>query len=338
LEIPFDVSSLHRLGRNDCQSDLGTNGQWTYHADRIRVSFWFSQPIANVVEDTAMTDTNTAQAEYWASAAGYQWIAREALMDALLSPVLSRVLQHAALQPGERVIDIGCGTGASSLAAAQAVGPAGHVTSVDISAQLLDRASTRAKDAGLKNINFVLADAQTHAFAPQSADAMISRFGVMFFEDPVAAFANMARALKPNGRMIFAAWAPATDVPWFSIPVAAAVARFGKPSQTNPDAPGPMAFQNAARVTALMEKAGLTDVRCQPEMVELTPEGDPADIITFAARIGPASRIVAEFSGTEADIKAIEAEVGKALAIYQTDKGMRIPARILLYSAGPPAQ
>jgi ubiquinone/menaquinone biosynthesis C-methylase UbiE len=124
-----------------------------------------------------MTNTNTAQAEYWASAAGYQWIAREALMDALLSPVLSRVLHHAALQPGERVIDIGCGTGASSLAAARAVGPAGHVTSVDIAAQLLDRARARAADAGVENINFVLADAQIHAFAPQSVDAMISRLG-----------------------------------------------------------------------------------------------------------------------------------------------------------------
>lgn len=285
-----------------------------------------------------MSDANTAQAEYWASAAGYQWIAREALMDALLSPVLTRVLHHAALQPGESVIDIGCGTGASSLAVARIVGPKGHVTSVDIAAQLLDRASIRANDAGLPNINFVLADAQTHAFAPQSADAMISRFGVMFFEDPVAAFANMARALKPNGRMIFAAWPPAAKVPWFSISVAAAVARLGKPSQTDPNAPGPLAFQDPERVTALMEKAGLTDVRCQPEMVDLTPDGDAADIIAFAARIGPAARIVAEFSGTEADTKAIEAEVGKAFAIYQTDQGMRFPTGILLYSAGPPAR
>jgi SAM-dependent methyltransferase len=285
-----------------------------------------------------MTDTNAAQAEYWASAAGYQWIAREALMDALLGPVLTRVLDHAALQPTESVIDIGCGTGASTLAAARAVGPKGHVMGVDIAAQLLDRARARSADAGLENVSFVLADAQTHAFAPQSADAVISRFGVMFFEDPAAAFANMARALKPNGRMIFAAWAPATDAPWFSIPVAAAVARLGKPEPTDPDAPGPLAFQNPVRVTGLMEKAGLTNVCCVSEMVDLAPEGTVAEISAFAARVGPAARIIAQFSATEADAKAIEAEVGKALAAYETDQGIRIPSRILFYQAGPPAR
>lgn len=280
-----------------------------------------------------MSQANTAQAEFWASGSGYQWIVQETLMDALLSGVLTRVLHHADLQPGEHVLDIGCGTGASCLAAAILVGSAGHVTGVDIAAQLLDRAGIRAKEAGLHNTTFVLADAQTHPFAPASVDVIISRFGVMFFEDPVAAFANMAKALKPGGRLVFAAWAPAALVPWFSIPVGAVIARFGKPAPSDPNAPGPMAFQDADRVTAMMHAAGLANARCLSETVDLTPSGTLADAVAFAARVGPAARILAEFSATDADTAAIEAEVGKQLAVYDTPVGLRMPAGINLYCA-----
>lgn len=283
-----------------------------------------------------MSQANTAQAEFWASGSGYQWIVQETLMDALLSGVLTRVLHHADLKPGEHVLDIGCGTGASCLAAAGLVGPAGHVTGVDIAAQLLDRAGIRAKEAGLPNTSFVLADAQTHAFAPASVDVIISRFGVMFFEDPVAAFANMAKALKPGGRLVFAAWPPAAQVPWFSIPVGAVIARLGKPAPTDPNAPGPLAFQNADRVTAMMDAAGLANVRCLSETVDLTPKGPLADVVAFAARVGPAARMLAEFSATDADAAAIEAEVSKQLAVYETDNGLRIPAGIHLYCARGP--
>ena len=283
-----------------------------------------------------MTQANAAQAEFWASGSGTQWIVREALMDALLSGVLTRILHHADLQQGEHVLDIGCGTGASCLSAAGLVGPSGHVTGVDIAAQLLDRARIRAADAGLPNIALQLADAQIHAFAPASVDVIISRFGVMFFEDPVAAFANMAHALKPGGRMVFAAWAPAVQVPWFSIPVGAAIARLGKPAASDPNAPGPMAFQDPDHVTKMMEAAGLANVRSLSETVDLTPEGPLADVVAFAARVGPAARILAEFSATDADAAAIEADVGRALAVYDTGRGLRIPAGIHFYCAGGP--
>jgi SAM-dependent methyltransferase len=291
-------------------------------------------PQKSFCRGNAMTQANTAQAEFWASGAGHQWIVRETLMDALLSQVLTRVLHHAKLQPGEHVLDIGCGTGASCLAAADQVGPSGHVIGVDIAAQLLDRATVRAAEAGLPNITHVLADAQTHAFAPASVDVMISRVGVMFFDDPIAAFANMARALKPGGRLVFAAWAPAAQVPWFSIPVGAVIARMGKPAPSDPNAPGPMAFQDPDRVTKIMGAAGLANVRCLSETVDLTPDGSLADVVAFATRVGPAARILAEFSAIDADAAAIEAEVGKHLAVYDTDNGLRIPAGIHLYCAG----
>lgn len=280
-----------------------------------------------------MTQANSAQAEFWASDAGYQWIVREAALDAMMAGVLDRVLHHANLQPGEQVLDIGCGTGASCLAASKLVGPSGHVTGADISAQLLDRARNRATEAGAPNITFHRADAQTHAFAPAAIDALISRFGVMFFEDPVAAFANMAGALKPGGRLVFAAWAPPAQVPWFNIAVGAAVARLGKPAPMDPNAPGPMAFQDTGRVTAMMEQAGLHHVECHTEKVDLTPKGRFEDVVSFATRVGPASRIMAEFSATEADTAAIEAEVAKGFAAFNTEQGLRIPCGVHFYTA-----
>lgn len=280
-----------------------------------------------------MSDANIAQADYWASAAGYQWITREALLDAMMAPILGRVLHHANLQPGETVLDIGCGTGASCLAASQKVGPAGRVTGLDIAAQLLDRARSRASDAGLANIQFILADAQTHAFAPATVDAAISRFGVMFFEDPTAAFANIATALKPGGRIVFAAWGPAAQVPWFSIPVGAAIARFGKPAPMDPNAPGPLAFQDPDRVIKLIAAAGLKSARAVTETVHLTPSGTLAEVATFATRIGPAARILAEFSATEADALALEADVKTAFKRFETDQGMRIPVEVHFYCA-----
>lgn len=280
-----------------------------------------------------MSDANIAQADYWASAAGYQWITREALLDAMMAPILARVLHHANLQPAETVLDIGCGTGASCLAASQLVGPAGHVTGLDIAAQLLDRARSRAADADLANTRFILADAQTHGFAPASVNAAISRFGVMFFEDPTAAFANIAKAVIPGGRMVFAAWGPAAQVPWFSIPVGAAIARFGKPAPADPTAPGPLAFQDPDRVIKLMADAGLKSVRCLTETVHLTPSGTLAEVATFATRVGPAARILAEFSVTEPDALALEADVKSALSGFETDQGMRIPVTVHFYCA-----
>ena len=145
-----------------------------------------------------MPDANSMQADYWSSESGYQWIAQEAFLDASLAAILDRLLERTAIRPKENLLDVGCGTGASTLAAAIKTGPAGHVTGLDIAEQLLNRARKRSDDAGLRNTSFILADAQTHPFDPESFDAIISRFGLMFFDNPFAAYANMARGLKPN--------------------------------------------------------------------------------------------------------------------------------------------
>lgn len=281
-----------------------------------------------------MPDPNSAQADYWNSESGYQWIAQETFLDAAMAAILDRLLERTDIRREESLLDIGCGTGASTLAAALKTGPEGHVTGLDIAGQLLDRARQRSDEAGHRNTRFVLADAQTHPFVPESFDAIISRFGLMFFASPVAAFANMARGLKPRGRLVFAAWGPVAGNPWFSIPRDAAAARLGKPAPADPFAPGPLAFQDMERVTKLMEQGGLKGVRGEAEMVPLTPPVTAREAAATATRVGPAARIMKEFLGTEADAAAIETAVAEAFMKFETEKGISVPATINFFSAG----
>jgi SAM-dependent methyltransferase len=281
-----------------------------------------------------MPDPNSAQADYWNSESGYQWIAQETFLDAAMAAILGRLLERTDIRREESLLDIGCGTGASTLAAALKTGPEGHVTGLDIAGQLLDRARQRSDEAGHRNTSFVLADAEAYPFVPESFDAIISRFGLMFFANPGAAFANMAKALKPRGRLVFAAWGPVAGNPWFSIPRDAAIARLGKPAPADPFAPGPLAFQDMDRVTKLMEQGGLTEVRGKAEMVPLIPPVTAREAAATATRVGPAARIMKEFSGTEADAAAIETAVAEAFMKFETEKGISVPATINFFSAG----
>jgi SAM-dependent methyltransferase len=280
-----------------------------------------------------MSRANSTEADYWNSESGHQWIAQETFLDATMAQILVRLLERTDIRPNEKLLDIGCGTGASTLAAAIKTGPTGHVTGLDIAEQLLNRARKRSDDAGLRNTSFIQADAQTYPFIPESFDAVISRFGVMFFDDPVAAFANMAKALRSNGRLVFAAWGPAAGNPWFIIPRDAAIARLGKPTPGDPLAPGPFAFQDVERMTKLMVQAGLRAVRGETEMVQLTPLVNAKNAAQTATSMGPAARIMKEFSGTKADAAAIETAVAEAFAKYETEKGISVPATINFFSA-----
>lgn len=281
---------------------------------------------------TAPASPNAAQAEYWSSAAGRQWIEHQEALDQTMAGVLRLLVEGAALRPGERIADIGCGTGASTLAAAAMVRP-GHVLAVDLSAPLLDRARTRIETAGLRNVAFLLADAQAHRFDPAAFDAVISRFGMMFFEDPLAAFRNMARALRPQGRMVFVAWAETSRNPWFQIPEQAAIGRLGAPPAADPQAPGPLAFADAGRVADLLRAAGLCHVRAETMDCLLTPPGDVRAAARLASRVGPAARIMKAKSGTDEDAEVIEARIADHLGAYEQDGAVRVPAVIHLFSA-----
>ncbi|SDC87973.1 class I SAM-dependent methyltransferase [Ruegeria marina] len=279
-----------------------------------------------------MTETNQDQAEYWGkSASGMKWLTFEEQIAASFAPVVDLLLDRAALKPGQRVLDIGCGLGDTTLAAASAVGPTGHVLGADISAPFLDRARQRA--SGVDNVEFVLADAQIEPFNPADRDAMISRFGMMFFSDTVAAFANIARALKSGGRMTFAAWGPLAGNPWFYIPHLAATERLGQPPKVDRNAPGPLAFHDIGRVTGLMAEAGLSGIEADAVEVELTPPGGLEGAAALCTRLGPAARVMAHFNGSDSDETAIHETVTQALEPYVKGDRVLMPATINLFQA-----
>ncbi|MFO1210526.1 MAG: methyltransferase domain-containing protein [Amaricoccus sp.] len=282
-----------------------------------------------------MDSPNAAQAAFWTTQAGPSWVELDAELEAGSRAITDRLLAACAPRPGEAVLDVGCGAGGSTRALAAAVGPAGRVLGVDISAPLLARARERA--AGVANVAFEQADAQDHAFAPAAFDLAASRFGMMFFADPVAAFRNIARALVPGGRLVFVAWAGPEHNPWFALPRQVAVARLGPVAPPPPDAPGPMAFRDADRVTGLLAAAGLIRARAEAVDTEMHQPGGVAGVLRIFARIGPVPGIVRERGGGEADQAAILRELGAVLARFEAADGVRIPARVIVYSAVRPA-
>ncbi|MFK7940551.1 MAG: class I SAM-dependent methyltransferase [Roseovarius sp.] len=284
-----------------------------------------------------MTSANSDQAEYWSSPSGQTWVTHQADMDRLLSDVLDTLLRHAAPAKGERVLDIGCGTGASSLELSQAVGPDGHVTALDIADPLLALARHRGAEAGYGNIEYLNADAQTHGFDEGQADLVFSRFGVMFFADPVAAFANLRRAVRPGGRLTMICWQGAPDNPWFMVPMQVAMDRLGKAEPMDPHAPGPMAFKDVDRVTDILKAAGWSEAKGEKIEVDLIPPQTVEGAAEMATTIGPATRLIREKDGTDADKQAIREGVEAALGGYLNDAGLRVPARLIIYSAVHPA-
>ncbi len=280
---------------------------------------------------------NADQAEYWNSAPGRKWIVFQENIDTVFQAVNDRLIQRAGPGPGEKVLDVGCGTGATTMDFAAQVGPGGSVAGIDISRPLLDRANERKIQNRIGHIEYLLVDAQTHAFEPGGFDLLTSRFGVMFFNDPVAAFANLAVALRAKGRVCFVSWAAMAGNPWFEAPRDAAVARLGKPSPTPPGAPGPLGFAEVDYVLDILKKAGYSNCSASVEEVDMLHPGSVEEVALLASNIGPSARIVREFDGGPEDVAAIGASVAKEFRQYAVDGGMRIPARLNFFDAVKPS-
>ncbi len=172
------------------------------------------------------TGPNAEQIQYWNEQRGRAWVAQQELIEAQLAPLGRHAMDRAAIAAGERVLDVGCGCGQTTLELARRVGPRGSVLGADISSVMLGRARELAGAAGATNVRFEEADAQTHAFPPAGFDVLFSRFGVMFFADPRAAFANLRTALRPGARVAFVCWQALPLNPWMAVPLAAALQHF----------------------------------------------------------------------------------------------------------------
>jgi SAM-dependent methyltransferase len=231
------------------------------------------------------TTPNQAQAELWNNQAGHNWVEQNAMLDRLFTPFERPLID--AVQGAQAVLDVGCGAGATTFAVARNLDPGGRCTGADISVPLIERARRRASETGAGNTDFLLADAQTHDFQPQTFDAVISRFGVMFFDDPVAAFANLRRASRTDADLACIAWRGRQDNPFMTAAERAAAPLLPEAPPRDPAAPGQFAFADPGRVEGILSTAGWRDVDIQPLDVACTMTVD--DLETYMTRVGPVS-------------------------------------------------
>jgi SAM-dependent methyltransferase len=273
---------------------------------------------------------NTEQIEFWNGPGGDRWVTHQEILDRALEPFGTAVLEAARPQPGEHVVDVGCGCGWTSLALAEAVGPRGAVLGVDVSAPMLEVARRRAQARSLAQATFAVADASARAFGAEF-DLVTSRFGVMFFADPTAAFANLRRALRPGGRLAFVCWGPVADNPWFAVPMAAAGTVVALPEPTPPGEPGPFAFADRARVQRILEGAGFGDIAIEGAAPPFVLGPDVETAATNAVETGPVSRVLAEESEpTRARVRA--AILGR-LATYAGSGGVVLGSSVWVVRA-----
>ena len=276
---------------------------------------------------------NAQQDEYWNESAGPMWVEQQERLDAQIESHGLVTIDRAAPSTGERVLDIGCGCGQTSLELARRVGPTGRVEGVDLSAPMLARARERASEAGLDQLSFTRGDAQSHAFASGSADLLFSRFGVMFFEDPLAAFRNFHRALRPGGRLAFLCWKGLDANPWMRLPMEAIAPFVELPPPPPPGTPGPLAFADDARVCGLLAEAGFESVRAtsHDSFMNLPGKGDVDEAARFMLEIGPAARAVRE-SNID-DPSQLREAIAQALVPYKDGDAIVIGAGMWIYQA-----
>jgi SAM-dependent methyltransferase len=234
---------------------------------------------------------NQAQKELWNTFAGERWTRRQVDIDAMLAAFTQALMEASGLEGSspQHVLDVGCGSGETSLMIADL----GHtVTGVDISTSLLDLARKRAGDRS--GVSFLEADASDAVFDSQF-DLLISRFGVMFFDDPQAAFTHMVQQVKSGGRVVFVCWRPPGENEWVTMPMGVLVSVTEPPAPPPPNAPSPFAFANPERVTSILTNAGLTDVKFTPVDAAM-PMGSAKGAVEtadFVMEVGPAALPIA---------------------------------------------
>ncbi|MGH9043141.1 MAG: class I SAM-dependent methyltransferase [Acidimicrobiia bacterium] len=239
-----------------------------------------------------------------------------------------RLQAGAAIAAGERVLDVGCGNGASTRAAARAA-TGGHALGVDLSSRMLERARAQARAEGIDNVEFVQVDAQTHPFVPESFDVAISSFGCMFFSDPVAAFTNVAAALRPAGRVAMLAWQPFGANEWLQALMASAA--LGRDLPAPPDnVPGPFGLADPERVREILKAAGLGEVDVDGFHAPVRFGDDPAGAYEFLSEI--ANR--AMLADLDADQRAqAQANLRAVLADRATTDGVAFDSAAWLIRA-----
>ncbi len=269
------------------------------------------------------------QEEFWNQGGGERWAANLDNLEAMLEPLGRAVLERAMLRPGEDVLDVGCGAGVTTAWIAEQVGPGGTALGVDVSAVILEKAQ-----AATGNARLLQADAGSHDFGESVFDVVFSRFGVMFFEDPVAAFRNLGRSLRPDGRLVFQCWTDAKSNPWFLVRGAAAEIIAPDEPPPDPEAPGPFYFSDEARVRDVLGQAGFKNValeRCEIEACA-GQGGDLASAAEFALDMTGPLKSLLDAAGDELNAE-VRAAVSALLEPYRRSEGVFVPTVTWIVSA-----
>ena len=285
-----------------------------------------------MTEAATTTEANSDQIAFWNKVGGPKWVHYQVLLDRQLEAIGRMVMEAADIRTGQAILDVGCGCGSTTLDLARRVGASGSATGIDISKPMLALARKRAVAEALTNVTFAEADAQTHTFRPEF-DVLYSRFGVMFFDDPVRAFTNLRRGLRPGARVAFACWQAAHRNPWMAVPMMAALKHVTLELPSSPDAPGPFAFADAARVGRILGEAGYNGIAVDGRDLEITLGGgsDLDETARLVMDLGPVARLLAD-AGPE-QRKLVELEVREAISGYARPDGVHMQGAIWLVTA-----
>lgn len=278
-----------------------------------------------------MADANRDQRVYWNEQAGPVWVSFHERLDAQMQPHSALAMEALAPAAGERILDVGCGCGDTVLALAERVGAAGAVVGLDVSEPMLGRARERLTASRLGNATLRLADAQTADLGSADFDAVFSRFGVMFFEDPAVAFANLHEALRPGGRIAFICWRAPEHNPWLTLPMAAVAPLLSLPPPPPAGAPGMFALADDSRLRGILEGAGFADVAIEAREIDISPGGGSVEeaVETFLS-VGPVGGALREAAAGEELRSRVAEAVRRVFAQAEEGGALRMSSAVWL--------
>jgi SAM-dependent methyltransferase len=277
---------------------------------------------------TMKADANRDQSALWNGSAGEAWVSQQGLLDSSFVRFEKLLVDEVAKTGARRVLDVGCGSGATTLAVARHLGTTGSSTGIDISAPLIELARRRAARDPL-NAEFVLADAQTHEFPAGEYDLVVSRFGVMFFEDPVAAFANLRGALRADGNLRVVAFRAASENPFMTTAERAAAPLLPDVPPRRPGAPGQFAFADRARVQGILAAAGWSAIDLVP--IDVPCAFPASELVGYFTQLGPVAPVL---RGADAAMRTRVVEILRtAFAPFVRAEEVRFDAACWMISA-----
>lgn len=272
---------------------------------------------------------NDEQRTRWDGADGEYWASHQERMDLVLQPVLKPLIEFAAPLPGSTVVDVGSGCGATTLELARAVGPSGRVVALDLSGPMIAVAQERLR--AFPHTTFLHGDAAELPLKGVAGELMISRFGIMFFGDPVAAFSNLRTGLAAGGRLRLACWRPIHENPWLQIPLHAVYEHAPRLPKPVPEEPGPFSFGDPARVTRILTSAGFTAPTFTPLDIQMDLGGSLEEAAAQATEMGPAKRALTDLP-EEVRAKAVDS-VRRAIEPHVSANGVRLAGAVWLVAA-----